>query len=192
MDWLKSILEYIFTPVLVIAAVAWVFRSLFKQILSKNIEKFKSELSLIVSTHDIRYKKIYDRQADVVADVYGKMSESMWVLNQMQPLGTGEHSVQDAQESLMNLRKYYLSNEIFFDEQTRVSINQLINKMSLVFKKIADNETRSKKAFTVEEIKGIILNDLYEAMEAVEINFHRYIDTSDGNSQKKDKSDVQA
>lgn len=73
--------------------LGWLARSLGTQLLSKDLERFKVDLSAASSTaaeelkhrlhiaateHQVRYAKLHERRAEVIAELYGLLVEAHW------------------------------------------------------------------------------------------------------------------
>jgi hypothetical protein len=64
--------------VALVATIAWLGRSVFTQVLSRDIEGFKHGLRISAAEHQVRYVKLYERRAEVVAELYGLLVEAHW------------------------------------------------------------------------------------------------------------------
>lgn len=76
-----------------LAILAWLARSFGSQLFEKDIERFKSELStvsskateqlrhdlhLVATEHEVRFSKLHERRAEVVAELYDLLVEAQW------------------------------------------------------------------------------------------------------------------
>ena len=76
-----------------LAVIGWLGHSLGSQLLAKDLERFKSELSATTSStaerlkhelqmaateHLVRYAKLHERRAEVIAELYGLLVEAQW------------------------------------------------------------------------------------------------------------------
>jgi hypothetical protein len=86
-----NLLVSMITPVALISAVAWLARNIISQYLSKDIEKYKSDLkhesdlkieelrtSLKITAfeHEIRFSRLHDKRAFVIAEMHEKLVEA--------------------------------------------------------------------------------------------------------------------
>lgn len=73
---------------IIIGAIAWLMKSVITQLLSKDIELFKanlqrdsqqeimrlqSSLQLVQFEHQVRFSKLHERQAEIIAEIYSKL-----------------------------------------------------------------------------------------------------------------------
>src|SRR5882762_456564 len=73
--------------------LGWLARSLGSQLLAKDLEKFKSDLATTSSSaaeqlkhelavaaleHNVKFSKLHERRAEVVAEAYGLLVEAHW------------------------------------------------------------------------------------------------------------------
>ena len=56
-----------------VAAVTYLGRTISQQLLSRDMEKFKAELQLVALEHRVRFTRLHEQQAEIVAEVYGKL-----------------------------------------------------------------------------------------------------------------------
>ncbi|MEZ5493003.1 MAG: hypothetical protein R3E61_00040 [Pseudomonadales bacterium] len=57
---------------ILVAAMAWLARSLINSILSKELEKFKSDLQISAHRHAVEYSSLHARRAEYIAELYSK------------------------------------------------------------------------------------------------------------------------
>ncbi|TKJ34601.1 MAG: hypothetical protein CEE38_17150 [Planctomycetes bacterium B3_Pla] len=89
MNW-ESIIKALGLSTVCIAAVAWVAKAIFSQLLSKDLEKFKSELNtscemqieqfrshiqLEAQKRVIEYSSLHTRRGELIADLYSRLSD---------------------------------------------------------------------------------------------------------------------
>lgn len=76
-----------------LGVLGWLGRSLASQLLAKDLERFKSELTAASSStaerlkhelqlasteHQVRYAKLHERRAEVIAELYTLLAETQW------------------------------------------------------------------------------------------------------------------
>lgn len=84
----KELIEVFGISAFILAAVAWVVRSLFLRFLTKDIEKYKndlkreadkefakieSQLKIDALTHQIRFSRLHECRAEIIAELYKKI-----------------------------------------------------------------------------------------------------------------------
>jgi hypothetical protein len=93
MDVWQSILLAIGGNAALLLALGWLARSFGSQLLAKDLEKFKSSLSsasseaserlkhqlqLVAHEHQVRFSKLHERRAEVIANLYELLVEAQW------------------------------------------------------------------------------------------------------------------
>ena len=53
-------------------------RSLVSQVLAKDIEKFKADLQLAAVEHQVRFSKLHERRAEILAELYELLVRAIW------------------------------------------------------------------------------------------------------------------
>ena len=89
----QSILVALGGNAILLIALGWLARSLGSQILAKDLERFKSELAatshtaierskhelqMLALEHEVRFSKLHEKRASVVAEIYGLLVEAHW------------------------------------------------------------------------------------------------------------------
>lgn len=116
-----------------VAGVAWLARSLTKQVLDRDLEKFKADLERDAITYKIKYEQLHAERVEVIKHSYKKVvraHESLRsLINPWQ--GAGELSEDEkskrASQANIELIEYYQENRIFFDEELATEIDALVN-----------------------------------------------------------------
>lgn len=62
----------------VLLILGFLGRSLINNALSKDLEKFKGQLQLAATEHEITFRRLHERRAEVVADLYRLLVEATW------------------------------------------------------------------------------------------------------------------
>lgn len=132
MDFLE-LLQNIGIFGLLIGAIAWFVRELFKQILSRDSEKFKADLEKESIEFRIRYERLHGERVEVIKEVYKKVSHtyksfhSLMNLLQLASEPTQEEKSKEAAKNANDLTDYYEENRIFFEEKLAEDIDSLLS-----------------------------------------------------------------
>lgn len=93
MDAWQSILLAVGGNAALLLALAWLARSFGSQLLAKDLEKFKvslsaasseaserlkHELQMVAHEHQVRFSKLHERRAEVIANLYSLLVEAQW------------------------------------------------------------------------------------------------------------------
>lgn len=76
-DW-GTVLSTLITSSVLIGAVVWIARMLFAHLLSKDVERFKAKIELASIEHQIRFSRLHERQASVLAELFEKLLPAKW------------------------------------------------------------------------------------------------------------------
>jgi len=117
--------------------LGWLARSLGSQVLAKDLEKFKAELSAASSAttehlkhelqraaleHQVRFSKLHERRAEVIAELYGLLVEAHWASQSFISLAewSGEPSKQEKYVAAINktaeFYRFFDKNRIYLPE----------------------------------------------------------------------------
>lgn len=131
--WQAILLNFGGTATL-LALLGWLARSIGAQLLTKDVERFKSELSatstaaterlkhelqLIATEHEVKYSKLQARRAEVIAEMYGLLVEAHWASQSFVSPAEfgGEPSKEEKYAAAMNkaaeFYRYFDKNRIF-------------------------------------------------------------------------------
>ena len=58
--------------------LGYVGRSIFNHALNKALEKFKGQLQLAAKEHEIRFSKLHEKRAEVIAELYKLLTKAAW------------------------------------------------------------------------------------------------------------------
>lgn len=134
MNW-ENMLQNLGIFTLLIAGMAWVSRELFKGMMSRDIEKFKSDLEKEAIKFRIRYERLHDERVGVIKEVYKKIVQAheslRSLINPWQGAGepTEDEKSDKASKCNMELITYYQENRIFFEEQLAEEIDSLLTEL---------------------------------------------------------------
>ncbi|MBL8288273.1 MAG: hypothetical protein JNL85_09850 [Rubrivivax sp.] len=119
---------------LMLAALAWLSRSFLSHTLTKDVERFKSQLTaeaavasarlthdlhLVAQEHQVLVSKLHEKRAEVVAEVYGLLVEAHWACQDFASLveWVGEPPKKEKYSVAMNkaaeFYRYFDKNRIY-------------------------------------------------------------------------------
>lgn len=133
------------------AVLAFVLRGLFTQMLSRDLEKFKIEiqashdkeieglradLRAVAFEHEIRFARLHERRAEVIAELYARLVETENAFESLTfpvPLvvGRGEpyDMLSEALRCASTLRNCFYENRIYFDENLCAEIDGFMQNL---------------------------------------------------------------
>lgn len=116
----------------IVTGTVWLARELFGQVLSKDLEKFKSSLEKEAIKFKIRYEKLHIERAEVIKESYRRLATAYGNLHTLMCPGRFvgepplEENAKEAAEATNDLTAYYEGNRIFFEESLATEIDNLL------------------------------------------------------------------
>jgi hypothetical protein len=157
MSALQFIISFLGGSAILLAAVAWLMKSLVTQWLAKDIEnhksklqfesqteltKFKAEIEKTAFEHQIIFSRLHDKRAEVIAELYAKIAmlyRTMTVFVRM-ALAVEEadrkNKLKDLWKAVDDFRGIYERNKIFFHANVCEKIEELDSAMSAPVSKL--------------------------------------------------------
>lgn len=135
LDW-TVILSWLAASSTLFAALAWLTRSLITHFLSRDVERFKAALQLSTLEHQIRFGRLHEKQATLVAEFYEKL----------QRLRKGARSLcyhvdmaaSEVNKSGQELAKLYVDAKNFFEIHQIYFSEEICTKMTSIIDLSAD------------------------------------------------------
>ena len=108
------------------------FRIQLRTASEKELERMRNDLERAATEHRIRFSHLHERQAEVIAEVFGRLERvhqafKKW-MSPMQPGGVDMFKLRDeTAEAYLELVRYYYPHAIWLDPDTCNAINELID-----------------------------------------------------------------
>jgi len=96
------------------------------------IEQFKNTLQLQTIEHQVRFSRLHEKRASVIAELYGYLVEALWeaesFLSPMQWAGEPDKKKKydQAQDKFIELYRYFEKHRIYLPEEICISLQDLI------------------------------------------------------------------
>ena len=147
MDW-PDIIKTIGTNAVFLAVVGFVAKSLFNQMLSRDVDKFRielqatndkelakfrSELEKTVFEHQTRFTKLYDKRAEIIGNIYPLILDAEAKCLNLAPTFLDipeEKLISQAFEVTRDLRTYFDRNRLYLDAELCSDIDNLLKNLS--------------------------------------------------------------
>lgn len=137
------------TTGLILAVVGWLARSLGTAWIDRMAENHKaqlradserelaelrSDLEKEATEHRIRFSRVHEKQAGVIAEVFGRLEHLHMAFRQwvaiMKPASSDMNDLADkAVEAYQDFQRFYYENAIWLDRQTCDAINEILGKL---------------------------------------------------------------
>jgi len=144
----EEYLKILGSTALLLGALAWLIKSLFSHLLSKDVELYKDNLKklseLYLKEHEIRFSKLHERRAESIAKNYEQLQEAIdeqatalfrWNFDEEFPKSD---MLSKAREKIANYLVEYHKDKIYFNNLLAEKIGGLIDHVS---KYLLDLET---------------------------------------------------
>lgn len=187
--WIEVAKNLGLTGILTAGAV-WIFKILIGHLFSKDLEKFKANLEKEIAIHRIRYEKMHSERAEVIKELYKKMSKVHRSFGSfMSPLQlTGEPTEEEkgklAAQHANEFTEYYEENRIFIEEDLAEDIDQLSKTLRSAWLKF--RTSRAVKNESNEHIKywddawKIIDEEVPKLKKEIEKKFRKILGITNG------------
>ncbi len=150
MDVWQTLLLAIGGNAALLMALAWLVRALGSQLLAKDLEKFKADLTISTNTtserlkhelqlhaheHQIRFSKLHERRAEVITNLYAELVEAQWMAQSfVSPIEfSGEPSKAEKYVSAMNkfadFYREFDRQRIFLPESICIQLDEFFQGM---------------------------------------------------------------
>ena len=147
MDW-TDIIKTIGTNAVFLAVVGFVAKSLFNQMLSRDVDKFRielqatndkelvkfrSELEKTAFEHQTRFTKLYDKRAEIIGNIYPLILDAEAKCLSLAPTFLDipeEKLISQAFEVTRDLRIYFDRNRLYLDTELCSDIDNLLKNLS--------------------------------------------------------------
>jgi len=103
------------------AVIAYIVRKLFTQLLDRDLEKFKSELRTTAFEREVRFSKLHERRAEVIAELYKLLVKTHAAFESLiKPFHFSNEpkqseSIEIAKKCGETFINYYTENKIYFN-----------------------------------------------------------------------------
>jgi len=129
-----ELIKLLVTNTVIVGAVAWIGREVFKQLFSKDLEKFKLNLEEALRFR-VRYERLHTERAEVIKELYKRLfraHDSMSTLTcpcQFAGEPPLEEKAKSAERAVNGLISYYEENKIFLEEDLSEEFDKLIEHL---------------------------------------------------------------
>ncbi|HMD83583.1 MAG TPA: hypothetical protein VKO18_02640 [Terriglobia bacterium] len=153
MEW-TEVAKTVGSASVILIVVAYFLRGVFGQVLSRDLEKFKAELSakhdieierlrndlrIAASEHETRFTRLHETRAEVIAELYKRLVYAHEAfdayLSKVRFAGEPDDAqrIGEAARYAHELAGYFLEKRIYFDEELCGDIDVAIQKLVNIF-----------------------------------------------------------
>lgn len=137
-DW-QTVLLAIVGNTTAIAVLGWLAKAFFDRLLTRDIERFKANLNYefqrIATEHQIRFSKLHEKRAGVIARLYSFLNEGYWATDNLLSSVTLtndpeiEVTYQTTRELMAKFHKYFYKNRIYLSKEVSDLIERFIKNI---------------------------------------------------------------
>ncbi|MFH1421317.1 MAG: hypothetical protein ABIH42_01165 [Planctomycetota bacterium] len=172
MNWWQA-LQQVSISAIIVAALVWLARKIFEHWFDKDLESYKNkmaleqevqleklrnELKIQAVEHEIKFRSMHEKQAEVIAETYSLLQKFSNAVSSYVSIYeiSGELNKEEkytiVKKALEEFKNYFLPNKLFFPKHTMKQIDELAKKLfetsedftwEVLIPKI-NNETNSK------------------------------------------------
>jgi|SRR3990170_5462565 len=166
------------------AVVAWLTRSLIKHFFERDLVRFKLNLEKISFEHQIRFSKLHEIRAQIIADLYGRLYEFHWAvcafLRDFHKANPDAQRVQKLDDKSYEFKDFFDKHRIYFTENICSKIDEIVNALYSAYvplEAIAPSTDRNDKELKRDWIKcAKIVQEKYPAIrESLESDFRKIL-----------------
>lgn len=130
-NYWQQLIGLIVTPVVVVGAVAWILRELISQGFKRDLQKYKFDLENQNFILRQKFSVIHQRQAEVIANIYGKIARAKAVTADLVGIfQQGGQSLPDkkkkASDIYNEMSAYFFENRIFLPRKTAEKTEKIV------------------------------------------------------------------
>lgn len=177
-----------------VAAIAWLTRSLVGQILSRDIERykshlenlteqFKSELAREAKEHEVRFTTLHEKRRAAIAELYVALANA---IRTHQTIGFVASFDPDQLQGLVDkafhdftrVQEHFVSNRIYFSGRFAVEIEPVLASLEMPLVRLATHLLHQRDDATVAELVEDIqrgFDDANALLNLVETRFREML-----------------
>lgn len=107
--------------------VAWLARSLIKNFIDRDLEKFKSNLEKMSYEHQVRFSKLHEIRAETIAKLYSLLYDYQWAVCAFLREFPKNIDTAELDKKSYEFKDYYDKNRILFTENMCTQVEKLVD-----------------------------------------------------------------
>jgi hypothetical protein len=114
-----------------LSAAAWLIKTALTSKLTRDTEEFKAQLQKIAVEHQVRFSKLHEKRAEVIADLYERLVKDQWaarlfVLNSEYSDPNQEKLFRTMQQELGDLNLFFDTHRIYLPDSVCTSLDEFL------------------------------------------------------------------
>lgn len=216
----EDVIKFLGGSALLLAAAAWLVRSLFSHLLSKDVEAYKAQiqsqsamslerlrhdLRLVAAQHEKQVHILQERRAEVIAELYSKLIAFLSAAESFasQVEWSGEPSKEEKAKSLGqkagDFREYFLRHKIYFTEEVSSKVESLwqeVHQASMKFRvrlayaKEGGSGAALEKHKAWDEAWNVMKDKVPSLEKAVQAEFRNLLGVTPDTARSTSKSEI--
>lgn len=170
-------IRFIFETTSLVGLAAYLGKVLIRQLLSKDLEKFKADLNIQAFEHQTRFSKLHDKQVFVIAELYEKLVNTFLAIhNYIKPFVPVGDLTEDERErqaiiAINEFTNYYRKHAIYFTAEICQKIESFITKNKDIIVDFQFKDWSEKKSEIWREVYKRFVQDVQGLKKDLEIAF---------------------
>lgn len=179
---------------ILLAAIAWLIKTIITHYLSKDVEAYKATLKaeseIALLEHDTIFRRLHSRRAEILAELYSKLAEAVSATSSFLSLveWAGEPDKKEkykiAMEQIVDFFKYFDRRRIFLSEELCKQIDDFVDKIrnpAIDFSMYLDEPqydpttAREKRKVWISAWKSVSKTDVPNARKSLEREFRKLL-----------------
>lgn len=120
-----EVLKFVSSIVAITGLLGYIARNIIKLVIDKDLERFRNELKMTVFEHQIVYSKLHNDRAEVIRELYTKITRMERAMNDLAVYAT-EEKVEKALDKVLDAKYYFEENKIFFEPEVSNTVEEII------------------------------------------------------------------
>ena len=164
-------METLLPAIISIPVLAWLVRSIIKHWMDKDVEAYKAKLSaehdremenfrhalqIQAQEHEIRFRNIHEKQAEVIAEAYAKLHAVYAAIESYVSImeWSGELSKQEklekAAKAVSEFNDYFFPKRIFLPKETAAKMDTMVKSLIQLGSRFTQSRIRREKDVTAD------------------------------------------
>ena len=196
MDLWQAILVAFGGNAALLLVLGFLGRSLLSNALDKDLEKFKGQLQLAATEHQIRFSRLHEKRAEVIAELYKLLVKSTWEAESFtSPMEwSGEPDKKDkyisATNAIAEYFRFFDQHRIYLSPALCAKLEEFAQKLRLpviqfgvwLRHEYLTDDAAKKKNETWDSAWDSVKNDVPSLREAIEAEFRMLLGSDDKTS----------
>lgn len=133
--WIAEVLGTGAVAAALLSMAAWLSKEQISAWLNKDLEHVKADLQRLSTEHSVRFTKLHEKRAEVIAEHYSLLAQTMWAAEDFLAMfeSTGEPSKREksvtAHRQISETYRYFDRHRIYLPTRVCTALDQLLTQI---------------------------------------------------------------